>query len=62
VTFSIISNHWHYVGFWHFAAFAATQHLGRDWTTTDKGRFRPAMARDGEAVIEPKLPAGLTPH
>src|ERR1019366_2119562 len=24
-------------------AFAATHHLGRDWTTTDKGRFWPAM-------------------
>ena len=28
------------VGFWHMTAFAATHHLGRDWTTTDKGWAR----------------------
>jgi hypothetical protein len=26
------------VCFWHMTAFAAAHHLGRDWTTTDKGR------------------------
>jgi hypothetical protein len=25
------------VVFWHMTAFAAPHHLGRDWTTTDKG-------------------------
>ena len=29
---------------WHMTAFAATHHLGRDWTTTDKHRFWPATA------------------
>ena len=32
------------VVYWHVAALVAVHHLGRYWTTTDKGQFWPAMA------------------
>ena len=40
---------------WHIAAFAATQHLGRDWT--NKGQTS-ILARDGYDVNDPKQTLG----
>src|ERR1035438_8188510 len=42
---------------WHIAAFASTQHLGRDWTNNGQTSI---LARDGYDVNDPSRPS--PPH
>jgi hypothetical protein len=41
---------------WHIAAFAATQHLRRDWTNNGQTSI---LVRDGYDVNDPKRTSGL---
>jgi uncharacterized protein (DUF1330 family) len=53
---SFISNKANFVAYWHIAAFAATQHLGRDWTNNGQTSI---LARDGYDVNDPYRPCTL---
>src|ERR1035438_3874740 len=41
---------------WHIAAFASTQHLGRDWTNNGQTSI---LARDGYDVNDPERTSAL---
>jgi hypothetical protein len=48
---SFISNQAFNVGFWHFASFGSTRHLGRYWT---KSGQRSAQEPNGSGANDPK--------